>query len=147
VLCGALVVYLDLHPARSRVPSTFAAPDGYIAKCRPPTCRGSSSPAQSVRGASWKSGSRSWCGARGRATACVCAEHVWRALLTVGVYEQVEELKKSLLLFGGHTSQVTKDVLRDFRKLKGVRPGLRSALPGSALNTLQLHLSGPCIGL
>jgi alkyl hydroperoxide reductase subunit AhpF len=70
------------------------------------------------------------------ATARVAAEHVWRALLTLGVHTQVEDLKKSLLLFGGHTSQVTKDVLRDFRKLKGVRPDLRSALPGSALDTL-----------
>ena len=64
------------------------------------------------------------------------SEHVWCALLTLGVCIQVEELKKSLLLFGGHTSQVTKDVLRDFRKLKGVRPGLCSALSSSSLDSL-----------
>ena len=34
---------------------------------------------------------------------------------------QVEELKKTLLLHGGNVSQVVKDVLSDFRKLKGVR--------------------------
>ena len=34
---------------------------------------------------------------------------------------QVEDLKKTLLLHGGNVSQVVKDVLSDFRKLKGVR--------------------------
>ncbi|KAK9824979.1 hypothetical protein WJX81_002634 [Elliptochloris bilobata] len=32
----------------------------------------------------------------------------------------VEDIKKALLLHGGNVSQVTKDVLSDFRKLKGV---------------------------
>ena len=33
----------------------------------------------------------------------------------------MEDLKKTLLLHGGNVSQVVKDVLSDFRKLKGVR--------------------------
>ena len=37
------------------------------------------------------------------------------------VWPQVEDPKKALLLFGGRTSQVVKDVLSDFGKLKGVR--------------------------
>lgn len=34
---------------------------------------------------------------------------------------QVEDPKKALLLYGGRTSQVVKDALTDFGKLKGVR--------------------------
>lgn len=37
------------------------------------------------------------------------------------IWPQVEDPKKALLLFGGRTSQVVKDVLSDFGKLKGVR--------------------------
>jgi hypothetical protein len=35
----------------------------------------------------------------------------------------VEDPKKALLLYGGRTSQVVKDVLSDFGKLKGVSGG------------------------
>ena len=35
---------------------------------------------------------------------------------------QVEDPKKALLLYGNKTSQVVKDVLSDFAKLKAVRP-------------------------
>ena len=37
---------------------------------------------------------------------------------------QVEDPKKALLLYGGRTSQVVKDVLSDFGKLKGVSGGM-----------------------
>ena len=46
------------------------------------------------------------------------------ALPSYGIL-QVEVPKKALLLYGGRTSQVVKDVLSDFGKLKGVSGGER----------------------
>ena len=51
----------------------------------------------------------------------VCWGPLPSLLLSIVGAMQVEDIKKALLLNSGKVSQVTKDVLSDFRKLKGVR--------------------------
>lgn len=54
---------------------------------------------------------------------------------------QVEDIKKALLLNSGKVSQVTKDVLSDFRKLKGVRAGCGKILLYSCKHGMRGRMS------
>ena len=76
---------------------------------------------------------------------CVCLTYCVLRVLCLGL--QVEDLKKTLLLHGGNVSQVVKDVLSDFRKLKGVRAQQpRAGSIGGAVGVCLFCLQLTCPG-